>query len=72
MKAGALPRKAREDALHIAVASVFHMDYLLTWNCRHIDNAQMKPIIRSVCLKQGFTCPEICTPEELGGAENDR
>jgi hypothetical protein len=72
MKAGALPQKAREDALHIAIATVCHMDYLLTWNCRNIDNAQMKPVIRSVCLEQGFVCPEICTPEELGGAENGR
>ncbi len=72
MKAGALPQNAREDALHIAIAAVFRMDYLLTWNCRHIDNAQMKPVIRAVCHEQGFVCPEICTPEELGGAENGR
>lgn len=70
MKAGALPEMANEDALHIAIAAVSRMDYLLTWNCRHIDNAQMKPIIRSVCSGQGFVCPEICTPEELGGVEN--
>jgi hypothetical protein len=37
------------------------------WNCRHIDNAETKPLIRSVCAIHGYTCPEICTPEELMG-----
>jgi len=67
MKAGALPEKACEDAVHIAVAAVCEIDFLLTWNCRHIDNAATKPIIRSVCAEQGYACPEICTPEELRG-----
>ncbi len=64
---GGLPKKAKDDALHIAVAAVHKIDFLLTWNCRHIDNAKTKPIIRAVCLEQGYVCPEICTPEELGG-----
>lgn len=67
MNKGALPAKAREDAIHIALASVYEMDFLLTWNCKHIDNPLMKPVIRSVCAQMGYTCPEICTPEELGG-----
>lgn len=54
MKAGALPEKAKDDSLHIAIAAVCRMDYLLTWNCRHIDNAATKPIIRTVCEGQGF------------------
>ncbi len=45
------------------------VDYLVTWNCRHIDNAETKPLIRSVCAAHGYTCPEICTPEELMGGE---
>ncbi len=36
---GPLPKKAAVDALHIAVATVHGMDYLLTWNCKHIANA---------------------------------
>ena len=48
-----------------AVASVHAMDYLLTWNCRHIDNAATKPIVRSICTVAGYACPEICTPLEL-------
>lgn len=68
---GALPPTAQDDATHIALAAVHKMDYLLTWNCRHIDNAEMKPMIRSVCAAHGYACPEICTPEELmGGPAN--
>lgn len=45
---GAVPEKALDDSIHIAVAAVHGVDYLLTWNCRHIDNAETKPIIRSI------------------------
>lgn len=62
---GALPHKAEADALHIAVAAVSGLDFLLTWNCRHIDNPATKPVIRSVCGAGGWRCPEICTPMEL-------
>ncbi len=62
---GALPPTAEDDATHIALAAVQGMDYLLTWNCRHIDNAETKPIMRSVCTAHGYSCPEIRTPEEL-------
>ena len=46
---GGVPDTAEADALHIAVAAVHRMDYLLTCNCRHIDNAAKKPIIRAIC-----------------------
>jgi hypothetical protein len=39
--------------------------YLLTWNCRHLANAVMRPVIESVCQAKGFKAPIICTPEEL-------
>ncbi len=68
---GALPRAAEDDATHIALAAVHGMDYLLTWNCRHIDNAETKPIVRSVCATRGYSCPEICTPEELMGGQDE-
>jgi len=58
----ALPVKALDDALHIAVSAVHGVDYLLTWNFRHLDNAETKPIMRSVCTIHGYTSPEICTP----------
>ena len=62
---GGVPVNAEVDALHVAIATVHAVDYLLTWNCRHINNAATKPIIRSICAVAGFTCPEICTPLEL-------
>ena len=64
---GPLPRQAVEDALHIALATVHGMDYLLTWNCRHIANAQMRGAVNSVCALRGYDPPVICTPEELMG-----
>jgi predicted nucleic acid-binding protein len=71
IKGGGVPSGAEADALHIAVASVHEMDYLLTWNCRHIDNAAAKPTVRSICATAGYTCPEICTPLELLAEEQD-
>ena len=65
--AGALPREAMDDAMHLSVAAVHGIDYLLTWNCRHLDNAEMKPLMRNVCAVAGYRCPEICTPQELMG-----
>jgi len=61
----ALPEKAKVDALHIALATVHGMDYLLTWNCRHIANATKRPLIESICRAAGYDPPVICTPLEL-------
>ena len=65
VRAGALPVKAESDALHIAVAATQGVPYLLTWNCRHMVNATMRPLIESVCASKGYKAPVICTPEEL-------
>ncbi len=65
VESGAVPRKAAEDALHIAVAAVHGVDYLLTWNCAHIANATMRQGIEGVCRGAGYEPPVICTPEEL-------
>lgn len=56
-----------EDIFHIAIATMNGMDYLLTWNCKHIANATIRNKIEEVCRLQGFQCPIICTPEELLG-----
>jgi hypothetical protein len=61
----ALPATATVDALHIAVAAVSGMDFLVTWNCRHIANASIRPRIESLCRKARYEPPIICTPEEL-------
>lgn len=68
---GGIPKKALDDALHIAIAFVHGIDFLLTWNCRHIDNAEMKPKIRKIIEQHGYLCPEIATPIELMGVSND-
>ncbi|HVA49936.1 MAG TPA: type II toxin-antitoxin system VapC family toxin [Pirellulales bacterium] len=65
IEAGALPANAADDALHLAIAAVNRIPYLLTWNCRHLANATMRPVIESVCAAKGFKAPIICTPEEL-------
>ncbi|HEX8832433.1 MAG TPA: hypothetical protein VF705_14760, partial [Longimicrobium sp.] len=60
-----LPGKARPDAVHIAVAAVSGLDYLLTWNCRHIANPRMYPTVTRVCRDHGFEPPVLCTPDDL-------
>lgn len=67
--AGILPPHAVRDAAHVAVAAVHAIDYLLTWNCRHLANAQIARRIALVCEKLGHRMPIICTPEELMGAQ---
>lgn len=63
----AISPRAVRDAAHIAVAAVNDMDYLLTWNCTHLANAQIIRRISVVCNREGFSAPVICTPEELMG-----
>jgi predicted nucleic acid-binding protein len=60
-----LPGKAQVDALHVAVAAVNGVQYLLTWNCKHIANASLRPRIESVCRDLGYEPPSICTPQEI-------
>ena len=54
-----IPPKAVEDALHIAVATIHGMDYLLTWNCKHIANAEKEHAIAAVCRSNNFEPPII-------------
>ena len=65
VRGGAVPERAETDALHLAVAAVHGVDYLLTWNCRHLDNAERKPVMRRICVECGYVMPEVCTPQEL-------
>src|SRR5262249_28993494 len=67
MAAGILPPHAARDAAHVSVAAVHAIDYLLTWNCKHLANAQIARRIALVCEKLGYEMPIICTPEELMG-----
>ncbi len=67
---GAVPAGSPDDALHIAIAAVNGMDYLLSWNFKHITNAQKIPDIRRACAASGVQCPEICTPQMLQEGES--
>ena len=67
LKAKVLPRKAQRDAAHIAVAAVHGMQFLLTWNCVHLANAEIFEDVEAVCRLAGYKRPVICTPEELLG-----
>ena len=62
---GGLPPNARVDALHVAVAAANGMNYLLTWNCKHIANGSTRGRIEELCRAAGFEPPVICTPLEL-------
>jgi len=67
-----LPPRAQTDALHIALAAVHGMNYLVTWNCAHIANATLRLRIEAVSRAAGYEPPIICTPQELleGDDEN--
>ena len=60
-----IPAKAAPDAVHLALSAAYGMDYLLTWNCKHIHNLKFERRIEAVCRTFGFICPIICTPAEL-------
>jgi len=60
-----IPDRAKLDAYHIACATIYQMDFLLTWNCTHIANAFIRRKIEKINADQGFETPVICTPEEL-------
>ncbi len=65
MSRAILPPRASIDALHIAMVAHHGIEYLLTWNCRHIANAKILPGIRDVLTDLGIPIPIICTPEEM-------
>jgi predicted nucleic acid-binding protein len=69
LTSGLLPATADRDAVHIALASAYNVDILLSWNCRHIANAAIQSRLRRLVESAGFELPVICTPEEL--MEND-
>jgi hypothetical protein len=60
-----IPAKADVDALHVAVATVHGMDYLVSWNCKHIVNANILPQVYATCRAAGYEPPLTCTPQEL-------
>ncbi len=71
VNSGVVPTKAAEDAAHIAIAVVNGIEYLVTWNYRHIANATIRSQIETVCRNAGFESVIICTPDELMELDHD-
>jgi hypothetical protein len=63
----AVPKNEVQDAYHLSVACVHGMNYLLTWNCKHIANAEKREDIENTCTEFGYQVPIICTPDQLLG-----
>ena len=61
----ALPKAGEIDAFHIASAVAHEIDFLVSWNCKHIANAFKFPLIRKINTSMGYRVPTICTPREL-------
>jgi hypothetical protein len=61
----AIPANSVEDAMHISIAAVQGIDFLLTWNFKHINNANTRHRIERVIDAAGYNCPVLCSPEEL-------
>jgi hypothetical protein len=68
---GPLPLKGATDAIHIAVATAYGCDYLLTWNFKHINNAQIKRKVTRIIEEYGYQPTTICTPDELMGSDDE-
>jgi predicted nucleic acid-binding protein len=68
-----IPKRALADGMHLAFAVHYELDYLLTWNCRHLANAGVARALADLSRTEGFWLPIVCTPETmLGEAEDER
>ena len=67
LRSGLVPAKADSDAAHIALATIHNMDILLTWNCRHIANAEIQIRLRQLMQGRDYVLPTVCTLDELSG-----
>ena len=70
LAANAVPANSARDALHVAIAATQGMDYLITWNFRHINNASTRTMVVDVVSDFGLVCPVLCSPEELMGEDD--
>jgi predicted nucleic acid-binding protein len=66
-----MPRLPSRDSLHVAVASCYRMDFLLTWNCLHLANANKAKHLRELNLEMGLSIPQLITPDQLQPLEDD-
>ena len=65
IRSHAIPSSAAQGASHVAIAAVSRVDYLATWNFRHIANPRLIPRIDKSCRDRGFAPAVICTPSQL-------
>lgn len=65
VSSGLVPAIASPDAVHIALASVYQIDFLVTWNFKHIANPHTRERMRTRINDSGFRMPVMCSPEEL-------
>ncbi|REJ71643.1 MAG: DNA-binding protein [Planctomycetota bacterium] len=67
----AVPASQPRDALHIAIATVNALQFLVTWNFKHILNPHLQTKIVNTCREGGYDLPVICTPQQFLETEND-
>ena len=70
LTSNAVPANSARDALHVAIAATQGIDYLITWNFRHINNASTRTMMVNVVSGFGLVCPVLCSPEELMGEDD--
>jgi predicted nucleic acid-binding protein len=68
---GYIPAKYQEDAIHLAFAIILNVDYIVSWNFKHIVRPQTRKAVKIIALKEGFKEIEIITPEEVATDENE-
>ena len=70
LAANAVPANSARDALHIAIAATQGIDYLITWNFKHINNASTRTMVINAVSDFALDCPVLCSPEELMGEDD--
>ena len=60
-----IPQSKRLDAMHLAYAVEYQIDFVMTWNCSHLANAQSEKALASFCKQKNVWMPILCTPEEV-------
>lgn len=64
---GAIPEKYRADAMHIAIGVIHDLDYIVSWNYKHMVNISVRRLINSTNIRMGYNSIEIISPEEVTG-----
>ena len=70
LASNAVPANSARDALHIAIAATQGIDYVITWNFKHINNASTRTMVVNVVSNSGLVCRVLCSPEELMGEDD--